>query len=37
MFLQWVQTPDWHTNHSLYREWCRQALLRALGAGDPGA
>jgi TetR/AcrR family transcriptional repressor of bet genes len=37
MFLQWVQTPDWRTNHSRYREWCRQALLKALGARDPGA
>jgi TetR/AcrR family transcriptional repressor of bet genes len=36
MFLQWVQTPDWRTNHSQYREWCRDALLKALGAGDPG-
>jgi AcrR family transcriptional regulator len=37
MFLQWVQTPDWRTNHGRYREWCRQALLKALGARDPGA
>jgi TetR/AcrR family transcriptional repressor of bet genes len=37
MFLQWVQTPYWRTNHSRYREWCRQALLKALGARDPGA
>jgi TetR/AcrR family transcriptional repressor of bet genes len=36
MFLQWVQTHDWQTNHGFYKEWCRQALLRALGAGDPG-
>jgi AcrR family transcriptional regulator len=32
MFLQWVQTHDWRTNHDIYREWCRQTLLRALGA-----
>jgi hypothetical protein len=32
MFLQWVQTRDWRTNHHTYREWCRQTLLRALGA-----
>jgi AcrR family transcriptional regulator len=32
MFLQWVQTHDWCTNHDIYREWCRQTLLRALGA-----
>jgi TetR/AcrR family transcriptional repressor of bet genes len=37
MFLQWVQTPDWLMNHGRYREWCRQALLKALGARDPGA
>jgi TetR/AcrR family transcriptional repressor of bet genes len=37
MFLQWVQTPDWRTNHARYREWCRQSLLKALGARDPGA
>ncbi|HET9202505.1 MAG TPA: TetR/AcrR family transcriptional regulator [Acidimicrobiia bacterium] len=36
MFLQWVQTSDWRTNHGVYREWCRQILLKALGAGDPG-
>lgn len=37
MFLQWVQTPDWRTNHGRYREWCRQAILRAMGAAEPGA
>jgi AcrR family transcriptional regulator len=37
MFLQWVQTHDWRANHALYKEWCRQALLKALGARDPGA
>jgi hypothetical protein len=34
-FLQWVQTNDWRTNHGVYKEWCRQTLLRALGA-EPG-
>jgi hypothetical protein len=37
MFLQWVQTHDWRANHALYKEWCRQALLKALGARDPSA
>jgi TetR/AcrR family transcriptional repressor of bet genes len=32
MFLQWVQTPDWATNHGRYKEWCRRALLRVLGS-----
>jgi AcrR family transcriptional regulator len=32
MFLQWVQTHDWRSNHKHYKEWCRQALLRTLGA-----
>lgn len=34
MFLQWVQTHDWRTNHGRYREWCREALLRTLGNID---
>ena len=33
MFLQWLQTSDWRTNHRLYRDHCRRALLRVLGAG----
>jgi AcrR family transcriptional regulator len=37
MFLQWLQTTGWRTNHSTYKELCRQALLRGLGATDPGA
>ncbi|MGH8947449.1 MAG: TetR/AcrR family transcriptional regulator [Acidimicrobiia bacterium] len=32
MFLQWLQTSDWRTNHQEYRDYCRRALLRALGA-----
>jgi AcrR family transcriptional regulator len=32
MFLQWLQTSDWRANHPRYREHCRQALLRVLGA-----
>jgi len=36
MFLQWLQTSDWRTNHQEYRDNCRQALLRVLGATDPG-
>ena len=35
-FLQWLQTSDWRTNHQEYKEHCRQALLRVLGATDPG-
>ncbi len=34
MFLQWLQTSDWRTNHANYREQCRQALLRVLGGRD---
>ena len=37
MFLQWLQTTDWHTSHSEYRESCRRALLRVLGATSPEA
>ncbi|HSJ83759.1 MAG TPA: TetR/AcrR family transcriptional regulator [Acidimicrobiia bacterium] len=32
MFLQWLQTTDWRANHGRYKEHCRQALLRVLGA-----
>jgi AcrR family transcriptional regulator len=32
MFLQWLQTSDWRANHARYREHCRHALLRVLGA-----
>ena len=32
MFLQWLQTSDWRTNHPQYKEHCRQALFRVLGA-----
>ena len=32
MFLQWLQTTDWRTSHAEYRESCRRALLRVLGA-----
>jgi TetR/AcrR family transcriptional repressor of bet genes len=31
MFLQWLQTSDWRSNHAMYKEQCRQALLRVLG------
>ena len=31
-FLQWLQTSDWRTNHGEYKEHCRRALLRVLGA-----
>jgi AcrR family transcriptional regulator len=33
-FLQWLQTSDWRTNHGEYKEYCRRALLRVLGASD---
>jgi len=36
MFLQWLQTSDWRTNHQEYKEHCRRALLRVLGATGPG-
>jgi len=36
MFLQWLQTSDWRTNHQENKEHCRRALLRVLGATDPG-
>lgn len=32
MFLQWLQTTDWRANHGSYKEHCRRALLRVLGA-----
>jgi AcrR family transcriptional regulator len=32
MFLQWLQTRDWRAEHPRYREHCRHALLRVLGA-----
>jgi AcrR family transcriptional regulator len=35
-FLQWLQTGDWRTNHQEYKEHCRRALLRVLGATGPG-
>lgn len=37
MFLQWLQTTDWRTNHADYRESCRRALLRVLGAASSDA
>ncbi|HEU4916889.1 MAG TPA: TetR/AcrR family transcriptional regulator [Acidimicrobiia bacterium] len=36
MFLQWVQTADWRTNHALYREWCREILLKTFGWRELG-
>lgn len=32
VFLQWIQTDDWQENHPRWKEDCRQALLRLLGA-----
>ncbi len=32
-FLQWMQTGDWKENHQEWKEQCRRALLRLLGAG----
>lgn len=32
MFLQWLQTPDWRSNHATYREHCRAALHSMLRA-----
>lgn len=29
-FLQWLQTEDWQTNHSSYREQCRSAVQALL-------
>jgi len=29
-FLQWLQTEDWKTNHSAYREQCRSAVQALL-------
>lgn len=37
MFLQWLQTSDWRTNHQEYKDHCRRSLLRVLGATDPGS
>lgn len=31
-FLQWMQTEDWRSNHHLWRDDCRLALLGLLGA-----
>jgi AcrR family transcriptional regulator len=31
-FLQWMQTEDWRENHQAWKEHCREALLRLLGA-----
>ena len=36
MFLQWLQTSDWRSNHSEYKEHCRQALSKVLGATGAG-
>jgi len=35
-FLQWIQTDDWMSNHQIWKEQCRAALLRLVGATDPG-
>ena len=31
-FLQWLQSDDWETNHTQWRDECRQALMILLGA-----
>jgi AcrR family transcriptional regulator len=31
-FLQWMQTDDWRSNHSQWRDACREAILGLLGA-----
>ena len=31
-FLQWIQTEDWERNHTEWRDGCRRALQRLLGA-----
>lgn len=31
-FLQWMQTDDWRENHGAWKDQCRDALLRVLGA-----
>lgn len=31
-FVQWIQTPDWRDNHDEWKDGCRDALLRLLGA-----
>lgn len=33
-FLQWIQTDDWRASHATWKEECRVALLRLLGAGQ---
>ena len=30
-FLQWIQTEDWRRDHGVWKEQCREALLRLLG------
>jgi len=34
-FLQWMQTDEWRNNHHAWKEQCRAALLRLLGAARP--
>jgi hypothetical protein len=36
-FLQWIQTDDWMNNHQIWKEQCRAALLRLLGATETRA
>jgi len=31
-FLQWIQSPDWERDHTRWRDGCRRALQRLLGA-----
>lgn len=31
-FLQWMQTDDWHDNHALWKQHCREAVLGLLGS-----
>lgn len=35
-FLQWIQTDDWEANHQIWKQQCQEALLRLLGAKQPG-
>lgn len=34
-FLQWIQTENWEENHQVWKEQCRESLLRLLGARAP--
>lgn len=36
-FLQWIQTDDWHRNHPIWKDQCREALLRLLLPQTPSS